>query len=114
MIDIAKHIKDVAQGKTTVKHRRSSKWRGVRGEHLIVNPYCAVCESKKKLEVHHLVPFHVDPSLELVPSNLATLCEHGRFKGINCHLLIGHLGSYRRTNLDVLKDIAYWNRKLNR
>lgn len=109
---ILKYIKDRIQGKAPSGAKRSSQWPKVRKEHLEKNPTCAVCGSTAKVEVHHMVPFHVNPTLELVPSNLITLCE-AKKKGINCHLLIGHLGNYRGSNPDVLIDSQSWSIKLN-
>jgi len=62
--------------------------------------------------VHHVVPFHLAPDLELEPGNLLTLCESKKY-GINCHQLIGHLGNYRRWNPSVREDATVWRMKLN-
>lgn len=89
---------------------RSSKWNGVRKAHLFSNPLCAVCEKKGSMlsanQVHHKFPFHLDPSLELEFSNLITLCQR-------CHLLIGHLGSFKSFNKTVEKDAEYLRVKIN-
>jgi len=58
-----------------------------------------------KLEVHHVIPFQVDSSLELVPSNFVVLCE-GK-KTINCHLIVGHGGDYKDFNPSVLVDAEH-------
>lgn len=81
---------------------RSKKWPEVRNAHLKKHPTCAACGRKKKLEVHHVVPFQVDPSLELEESNLITLCSHAT----ECHLSIGHLGSFHSYNSTVREDSA--------
>jgi len=104
-------MKDRIQGKAPKGARRSSKWRGVRAKHLEDNPTCAVCGSSLVLEVHHIIPFHIAPDKELDPENLMTLCENRRY-GINCHLLIGHLGNYRRTNLSCEIDARVWYMKI--
>lgn len=62
--------------------------------------------------MHHIIPFHLAPDLELEEDNFIVLCEHGRFKGINCHLLIGHLGNYSRFNASVKIDSVIWKYKL--
>lgn len=80
------------------KYRRSSQWRRVRMEFL-AGKVCAVCHGTKKLEAHHIIPVHVDPSRELDPTNLIPLCEGNRV--VNCHLTFGHLLSYRRYNAHV-------------
>lgn len=91
--------------------KRSSRWPSVRRAHLKKNPACAVCGSKKNLEVHHKMPFHLDPGLELNPDNLITLCE-SKGDGVNCHLLFGHLGSFKSFNQTVEQDAKDWNTKL--
>ena len=63
---------------------RSGQWPRVRAEHLLKEPCCQVCGTRRDLEVHHVVPLHVAPAMELHPMNLLTLCGH-------CHLLFGHL-----------------------
>jgi 5-methylcytosine-specific restriction protein A len=65
----------------------------------------------KKLEVHHIVPFHINPSLELDMTNLVTLCEC-KEDGINCHLFVGHLGNYRSYNPEVRVDAKTLSDKL--
>lgn len=70
-----------------------------------------MCGGKDKLEVHHIKPFHLHPELELDPSNLIVLCESGG-GGLNCHLAIGHLGSYKSFNVDVVNDSATWKKKI--
>ena len=76
---------------------RASQWSKVRKAYLKAYPTCAVCDSKKKLQVHHIIPFAEDKSLELEPSNLITLCSR-------CHLLFGHFGSYKKYNPNVRED----------
>lgn len=91
--------------------KRSGKWATVRKEHLVNNPSCASCGETKKLEVHHKLPFDDDPSKELDPDNLITLCECAS-GGIICHLAIGHNGNYQRYNPNVEKDAAYFKEML--
>lgn len=89
--------------------RRSGKWSGLRNRFL-KGKRCAVCEGVKQLEAHHVIPFHVNPDLELAPSNLLALCE-GR-KSINCHLIIGHLGNYRASNPKAIEDAERWKQRM--
>ena len=98
-------------GKVPLGIKRSSKWQTVRKHFLEQNPYCAVCESTKQLEAHHIIPFHLDPKLELDINNLITLCESKKY-GINCHLLIGHLGNYKTSNQNCKVDAEVMNMKL--
>ena len=107
---LLKRIKDAIQGKAPLKTKRSSKWPAVRKNHLVKHPCCAVCGGTEKVEVHHIIPFHQDPSLELEPTNLISLCEG--LRSCNHHLWFGHLGNYKKTNPDVIKDAQFWNEKL--
>jgi 5-methylcytosine-specific restriction protein A len=77
---------------------RSPEWYNVRKKHLAEQPFCQGCGSKNNLEVHHIEPFHVNPSRELDPSNLITLC------GKNCHFIFGHLMDYSSWNTNVIED----------
>ena len=104
-------ITESLQGKVPLGTQRSSRWRKVRAEHIKNNPKCELCEGTKKLRVHHIKPFHLYPEPELEPTNLITLCECLSY-GINCHLLVGHLGNFRSINNDSVNDIATWNAKL--
>jgi hypothetical protein len=106
-------VKDVLQGKASVTQSRSPQWPAVRKKHLAEHSSCAVCNGKRKLEVHHKQPFHKYPELELDPSNLITLCEDWSY-GLNCHLLVGHLGNYKDINTNVDKDAGTWHRKLKK
>ena len=82
-----------------IRHR-SSGWEAVRDAHLASRPTCAACGGTKLLQVHHVVPFHLATDLELVPSNLVTLCM-GDF---DCHLRLGHGGSFRCYNPTIVED----------
>ena len=77
---------------------RSPKWRKVRAEHIEKNPTCAACGRKDGLEVHHIVPYHIDPDKELDPDNLITLC------GKYCHFIFGHLMDWKSWNENVVRD----------
>lgn len=83
------------------KARRSAGWDRVRDRHLEMFPFCAGCGGIRDLQVHHIVPFHVSPDLELVPRNLITLC----MGDYDCHLRLGHGGSFRCYNPDIVRDV---------
>ena len=106
-----RELLDRIEGKAPKGAKRSSKWRKVRKVHLKVNPTCAICESKKRVEVHHIIPFHLAQDQELEPDNLVSLCQNKKY-GIHCHLLVGHLGNYKRINLNCKLDIITWHIKL--
>jgi len=78
--------------------KRSPEWRGVEQAHLKQQDYCMYCGGQSNLQVHHVEPFHLDPSKELDPTNLITLCEK---MGSDCHLHIGHLGNWKNFNPQV-------------
>jgi 5-methylcytosine-specific restriction enzyme A len=90
----------LTKGKVPKGSKRSSHWPKLRKEHLEKYPTCALCGGTKKLEVHHIKPFHLHPELELDPNNFITLCESTKH-GVNCHLFFGHLGNFKQVNEDV-------------
>lgn len=106
-------LRDRFQGKIPLLMKRSGSWARIRREHIAKNPLCAVCGGKDKVEVHHKKPFHLHPELELDPQNLITLCESWK-NGICCHLLVGHLGSYKSFNVHVEDDAALLNQKISK
>lgn len=88
-----------------IGQKRSSKWPQVRKVWLKENPTCAACGTAQHVEVHHKIPFHLHPELELQPSNFITLCstifvEH--------HLKVGHTvdghSSWKINNPNVVQD----------
>lgn len=105
-------VRDRIQGRVTFGNKRSDEWSSVRDAWVSANPVCAVCGGKSKLQVHHKIPFHLSPELELDQNNLITLCTRKK-KGINCHLLIGHLGNFRKVNNDCEEDANIWREKLS-
>jgi hypothetical protein len=56
------------------------------------------------VEVHHVVPFEVDRSRERDETNLVTMDEG--LGGFECHLRIGHGGSFHYYNPYVRTDAA--------
>jgi len=85
---------------------RSYKWTEVRKNHLKDNPTCIACGRDKKLEVHHKIPVHLNPELELDPANLVTLCADP------CHLLFGHLMNFKSYNKLVIEDCSVYLSKV--
>ena len=102
---------DWIRGRTPFGAARSGRWRTVRARFLAQNPECAACGGTKGVEAHHVEPFHVRPDLELEESNLLPLCESGP-GGFSCHLTVGHLGNWKRTNPNVRQNAAYFRRML--
>jgi hypothetical protein len=85
---------------------RSPEWSKVRSEHIKKQPYCQACGRKTNLEVHHIVPVHLDRTKELDPNNLITLC------GKYCHLAIGHLMDTYSWNINVIEDAKIFLNKV--
>lgn len=85
---------------------RSSGWQSLSKEIIKLVGECEACGSKKRLESHHCVPFHEDPSKELDRKNIIVLCRI-------CHLLIGHLNSWKSFNKDVRQDADTLLNKIN-
>ena len=86
---------------------RSSKWPKVRDEHLKIDPVCNVCGGKEDLNVHHIIPFHIDKSKELDPTNLITLCN-----ARGCHFAFGHLFDWQSSNPSVVQDSKLFKKKV--
>ena len=105
-----RNLADRLDGKAPTGAKRSGKWRKTR-DAFLKGKRCEICGGKKSLVAHHEIPFHMAPDWELLEENLVALCESGRY-GINCHLLVGHLGNWRRTNVIVRADVAYWNQRI--
>jgi 5-methylcytosine-specific restriction protein A len=109
-----KAIKDFIFGSATAKvdaltqNPRSPKWPSCRKRHLLTQPSCQACGNTKNVSVHHILPFHLRPDLELDPSNLLSLCEDGP----NCHLTWGHLLDWKQYNPQVVKDSALYLSRL--
>ena len=82
---------------------RSSKWPALRRKFLAFQPYCQACGRQEKLNVHHIIPVHVAPELELSWSNCITLCE---WPTQNCHIIHGHGGRWRDYNTKVVEHTA--------
>jgi len=85
--------------------KRSPQWDQVRDDFVRKNPRCFCCGSNKKLQVHHILPFSNNPELELEESNLISLCMDKN----ECHLKIGHGGSFRFYNPSVVDDAAAYS-----
>jgi 5-methylcytosine-specific restriction enzyme A len=94
--------------KKPIDNKRSAQWPKLR-KGFLKGKVCAACGGKKKLEAHHIKPFHLHPDLELDPSNLVALCEGN--KDVNCHLVIGHSFDFKGFNSEAVVDAASIARK---
>lgn len=96
---------DCIQHGHELNYGRSGEWQTVRKEYLVYRPSCEACGSKKALNVHHVIPYHLDPSKELDKNNLITLCH-------TCHLVFGHLMNFKSWNVEVRKDAEWYRNKI--
>ena len=100
-----------ATGLVGASRQRSSKWPAVQARYLREHPACEACGSREDLNVHHVVPFHVDPSKELDPRNLLTLCrEHHLSLGHSCGGLTGG-DNWKCENPNVRADVAKFRKQ---
>lgn len=76
--------------------RSDWEWRKTRNAFILVESCCQMCGARKKLEVHHVIPWHVDETLRYDWDNLVTLCRH-------CHFQFGHHGNWREYNRGILE-----------
>lgn len=81
--------------------KQSPQWEAL-AKKIVKGEVCEACGSDSHLQVHHRIPFHVDSSLELNPSNLIVLCMS---TGFECHLRVGHGKSWKTYNPNVDWDI---------
>jgi 5-methylcytosine-specific restriction endonuclease McrA len=96
------HLTEVRDAHAKIEQERSPHWPTVQHKHLKLQPNCAVCGGNVNLNVHHKKPFHLFPELELEPTNLITLCMDG---DKDCHIKIGHGGSFKAYNPNVEEDV---------
>lgn len=96
-------------GNRTFGSIRSPHWPEVQKAYHLAHPNCIVCGTKGTLlnpiNIHHLVPFHKDPTKELDPTNLRTLCRAH-------HFLFGHLMKWASWNVDLDVDARIWSDKI--
>jgi len=74
--------------------RRNKEWFYVRKKFLKYNDECEACGTKRKLEVHHVIPVKKRKDLELEETILITLCKY-------CHLIFGHFKNWNCYNVHV-------------
>ena len=88
---------------------RSPQWPAVRKRWLMLHGICETCGTTKNLEVHHKIPVHLNPALELEQSNFITLCEFGPH---HCHFTFGHFFNWSLYNPTIDADATSWFEKL--
>ena len=75
--------------------KRSPAWPALEKKFLVEHPFCTICGTDKSLQIHHKVPLHLKPDLELDPANLMTLCMSMQRA---CHFRLGHGGDFKAFN----------------
>lgn len=103
MISTTQRVYDAA---VALLSGRDPRWPALRRAHLAKYPGCAACGNTRSVAVHHVVPVSAEPSRELDPDNLLTLCTDGP-GGMNCHLVIGHGGDWSQWN-ELARHDAEW------
>lgn len=75
-----------------------TQWKKLRNQFIQEQPFCQMCHTTKKLEVHHIYPWHLFPEKRYDKTNLITLCNH-------CHFYFGHFGNWKNYNENI-KEMA--------
>jgi len=83
--------------KTGTVGKRSSHWRGFSKEVKKEVGHCEACDSKWFLALHHILPFHLHPELELDRNNCIVLCR-------KCQFIFGHLRYWKSWNISIRRD----------
>ena len=65
------------------------------------HPVCEITGSKKKVQVHHIRPVWLDPSLATDPNNFISLSAKAHI-----HLIFGHDGNFGQKCVSNIKEIA--------
>lgn len=86
-------------------------WKRARREALRLNPFCACCGTRRRLEVHHMVPWRIVRSHK--QENLIPLCKRHHKLVEHIHLSIEHIDLpietmllYRRMDLVTLQSMT--------
>lgn len=101
---------DKVEKQKTRGKKRSKLWPRFRRDYAKKQPkICSLCGGKKRVQLHHILPFHKYPELELDENNVIWLCEG---KARNCHFNMGHLNSFKSWNVNIKYDAVYWLAKV--
>ena len=64
---------------------------------------CAICGTNEDLEVHHIVPVHIDSRQALDPTNFITLCD---WRNHGCHYVFGHFRNFKTKWNPNIREVA--------
>ena len=88
---------ECAESEGLVSALRSDwRWRKVRNDFVSRHPRCRMCETTTDIEVHHIIPWHVDENLRYAEHNLVTLCRPDHFR-------FGHWRNWRSQNSHIIE-----------
>lgn len=76
----------------SVKPTQLYKITKAKRDYKIVHSECTICGNQQFIEVHHIIPVHVNINLSCDPTNLISLCDA---KNNSCHRWLGHYGDFR-------------------
>ena len=71
-------------------------WRKTRKGFIKLQPCCQMCGSVKKLQVHHVFPWHLFEDLRYEYDNLITLDR-------DCHFKFGHQNNWKLYNPGIVE-----------
>jgi predicted HNH restriction endonuclease len=60
------------------------------------NKYCKWCGTRKKIQIHHIIPVSVDDTLADREDNFIALCA-------DCHFVVGHGRNYKAFNKNIVE-----------
>lgn len=64
-----------------------------------IRPECAICGNPSNIEIHHVIPVHIDISLACNFDNFVAACDTGNN---GCHRWLCHFGDFKnKWNLDI-------------
>ena len=58
---------------------------------------CRLCGDWKNVQLHHVIPVSINPSLECVRENIVELCK-------THHFIVGHQSNWNNYNVNFWKD----------
>ena len=83
----------------------STQWQlsKAKKEYVKKHNTCAICGHTENLEVHHIIPVHIDTSKALDHSNFITLCD---WRNHGCHYVFGHFRNFRTKWNPKIREFA--------
>lgn len=85
---------------------RSPLWNNTKREFAKLHEkVCPICGTRKRIELHHIFPFHLFSHLENDFKNLMWFCR-------DCHYRFAHLFSWRSYNFNIREDARIWSEKI--